>query len=256
MSIALEYKDFLMELADECDQRALYYFNSQQFDVQQKKDASPVTQADLEIETFIRDSVRSRYPEWGLLGEEFGASEQTQRCRLIVDPIDGTRNFIRGLPWFATLMAIEIDSVLTVGLVSAPATQDRWWAVLNQGAFHNGKPIQVSTLSDFSDSQFFYGSLYGPEAEQTPKTLQHVLALSHRQRGIGDYLMHMLVAGGAGEAAFDFGLKPWDKAPLKVIVEEAGGKATGLDGTFRLEDPSLICSNGLKHDVLLELLNK
>ena len=183
------------------------------------------------------------------------AEPRQGRLRIIIDPIDGTRNFIRGIPLFATLLAIECDGEIIAGLVSNPIQREQWGAELGAGATYNGSPIHVSSVADLAASQVFHGSLYGSEAEGLPREkVLGVLSQTHRQRGMGDFYGHMLVASGAGEFSLDFGLKPWDLAPLKIIVEEAGGKVTNRDGGFSLTNGSLVCSNGVLHrDVLTAL---
>jgi histidinol-phosphatase len=250
----MSYLNQLHHLADQADSIARRYFTGH-VAVHVKSDASPVSEADLEIEKMIRREMQSFSDDFAIWGEEFGKASETKPLTLIVDPIDATRNFIRGLPWFATLMAIQSEGTLIAGLISSPITQDRWWAELGQGAFHNSTQMQVSSHKTFSGAQAFYGSLFGSEAQDVPRErVLSLLAQTSRQRGVGDYLAHTLVAMGCGEFSVDFGLKPWDMAPLKVIVEEAGGKVTHDDGSFDLEKTSLICSNGHLHHQVLEFL--
>ena len=137
----------------------------------------------------------------------------------------------------------------------APKTQDRWWAQKGAGSFHNGQKMQVSAISELEKAQIFHGSLYGPEAKTTPPTLLTLLSRSYRQRGVGDYLAHMFVAMGAGEAGIDFGLKAWDIAPIKVIVEEAGGTCSDARGQNSIYSPSLVTSNTKLHHQVLEILD-
>jgi histidinol-phosphatase len=215
----------------------------------------------LEIEQFIRKFACSTLPGIGVLGEEFGEDEGTTGTRLIIDPIDGTRNFVRGLPFFGTLLGVEVNGEITMGMVSAPYFGERWWGGCGEtkGAWYRNtfseRALSVSNIEDLADSQIFHGSLYGCEAAQTPMTLQSLLSKTNRQRGVGDYYLHMLVASGAGEIGVDFGLKPWDKAPLKAIVEGAGGSVTNMDGSFTLEHHSIVSSNGRVHAAILDILN-
>ena len=245
----------LHAMADEADAIALSYFQNTTLRVEDKPDHSPVSEADLAIETRIRELSIRALPGYTIWGEEFGLENPTASHKLIIDPIDATRNFIRGLPFFATLLAIEEEGCIVAGLVSAPATQDRWCAAVHQGAYHNNQRIHVSTTSDLSQSQAFYGSLYGSEAETLPlNTVLNLLSKTSRQRGIGDYYGHMLTAMGCGEFTLDFGLKPWDIAPIKIIVEEAGGKVTNLNGEFSLKNGDIVTSNGTLHSTLLDFL--
>ncbi len=247
----------LHKMADHADEIALSFFQKTTLKVTDKSDHSPVSEADLAIEMRIRDIAAVQLPNHAVWGEEFGLKDPNARQKLLIDPIDATRNFIRGIPFFATLLAIEEDGQIIAGLISAPATQDRWCAVLGEGAYHNNQRIHVSTLSEISHSQAFHGSLYGPEADTVPvKSVLALLSQTQRQRGIGDYYGHMLTAMGCGEFTLDFGLKPWDMAPLKIIVEEAGGKVTNLNSEFSLKNGDVVTSNGALHSMLLFELEK
>jgi histidinol-phosphatase len=185
----------------------------------------------------------------------YSAEPSKGRLRVIIDPIDGTRNFVRGIPFIATLLAIELDGKIIAGLVSNPIQREQWGAELGAGATYNGSPIRVSSVVDLASSQAFHGSLYGSEAEGLPRDkVLEILSQTHRQRAMGDFYGHMLVASGAGEFSLDFGLKPWDIAPLKIIVEEAGGRVSNFDGRFSLDGGSLVCSNGVLHRAVLTAL--
>ncbi|NBV41750.1 histidinol phosphate phosphatase [bacterium] len=244
----------LHDICDEADRIARHYFRNAHLQVDQKSDASPVSEADLAIEKMIRNYMAEQFPQIGIWGEEFGDQSQSSRVRLIVDPIDGTRNFVRGIPVFATLLGVEVNGEIELGMVSAPVFSERWWGRVSRegrAAFYreNGveRAIRVSDGLNLAESQVFHGSLFGNEATATPPGLLNLLAASARQRGFGDYYIHMLVAMGAGEASVDFGLKAWDKAALKAIVEGAGGTVTDADGAFHLDTSSLVCTNGKVH---------
>ncbi len=253
--MSAEFIAFLTELATLSDPIAMHYFNSTTLEIREKQDKTLVTQADLEIETAIRTCVKTQRPYWSILGEEFGDTCHFEsKIRLIIDPIDSTQNFLSRIPIFATLLAIEENGEIVAGLVSAPATQERWWAQKGKGSFYNGIGQRVSQVSDLSQAQAFHGSLYGSEATQTPPELLTLLSQTRRQRGMGDYLAHTLVAMGCGDFAVDFGLKPWDIAPLKIIVEEAGGKVTNADGNFSLYTHSIVSSNRVLHPHIIHRL--
>lgn len=255
--------DGLHDIATEADRIAMHYFSRRTLKIESKIDHSPVTQADLEIETMVRDTVRKRWPDIGVFGEEFGDESIKSEVRLIVDPIDGTRNFIRGVPFFATLLAVENKGEIQSGLVSAPYSGERWWGNCGLGtqfAMYRSRwdthSLHVSTIDQLDASQAFHGSLFGCEAALTPDAVLALLSRTSRQRGVGDYYLHMLVASGAGEFGIDFGLKPWDKASLKAIVEGAGGRVTDRDGGFSLNSDSIVSSNGRFHDEILGILNQ
>ncbi|NQY73347.1 MAG: histidinol-phosphatase [Candidatus Margulisbacteria bacterium] len=245
---------FLTELAKIGDNIALPLFKSSSLKVNHKHDLTPVTQADIDIEKKIREVAGEQFPELGVVGEEFGDTMKDADIKLIVDPIDGTRNFIRGLPFFASLLAIEEKGEVIAGMVSAPATGERWWAAKGKGSMYNGQPISVSTISTLKDAQAFHGSLYGCEASKKPEGVLNLLKQTARQRGMGDYYAHMLVAMGCGECAIDFNLKVWDMAPLKIIVEEAGGKLTDVTGKNSIYNGNVVSSNLVIHDAVLQAL--
>ena len=238
---------FLQELADAADALALGHFRSRDLRVDTKPDRSLVTAADLAIEEAVRRLTRTRYPGLGIFGEEQGESGD-RGDRIIVDPIDATANFARGIPIFATLLALELEGEVVAGLVSAPALATRWWAARGAGAHRNGKPIRVSGVRELSLAQAFHGSHGGSEAAVLPDAWPELLRSTHRQRGFGDFYQHVLVAEGAGELAFDPVLKPWDAAPLIVLAEEAGGAASALDGTRSIYAGSLLTTNGHLHE--------
>jgi histidinol-phosphatase len=239
---------FLRELADRADSISTRYFRAEELRVDRKADASPVTQADLEVEEAIRDLVRARHPELGVLGEEHGDDRGGGETRLVVDPIDATANFARGIPVFATLLAIEHAGEVVAGMVSAPELHTRWHAARGHGAWCGDRRMRVSTIDALAEAQIFHGSLAGAEA--VPGVTDRIPALltgSRRQRGFGDFWQHLLVADGCGEIAIDPVVMPWDVAPLLVILEEAGGKATTLSGRRDIGGGSLVTSNGLLH---------
>lgn len=246
-----DWLPFLRDLADEADAIAMRYFRAGDLHVDAKPDRSLVTQADLEVETAVRDTTASRYPELGVFGEEHGQRNPHAAQRLIVDPIDATANFARGIPIFATLLAIESDGEIVAGMVSAPALHQRWHAARGHGAYSGERPIKVSGVGDLADSQIFHSSLAGAEAVPNTVKIPALLDKSWRQRGVGDFYQHMLVAEGCGEIALDPIVMPWDIAPLQIIVEEAGGKATTVGGDRNIRGGSLISSNGLLHEVAL-----
>jgi histidinol-phosphatase len=248
-----DWLPFLSDLADRADQVALRWFRAAGLRVAEKPDLSPVTEADQAIEAMARTLVRERHPELGVLGEEQGAAAGTAATRLIIDPIDGTRNFVRGIPVFATLLAIESDGEVVAGVASAPALGARWHAARGSGAFRDGRRIMVSRIGSLERAMLFHGNL-GPGEAGPPPGIEGLIARVERTRGFGDFYQHMLVAEGAGEIAVDPVMHPWDIAALQVIVEEAGGRATSLSGERSTYATSLVTSNGLLQDAILEIL--
>ena len=249
-----DWLPFLTELADRADALAARWFRTAGLRVEDKADGSPVTEADQAIEAMARALVRQRHPALGVLGEEQGPAGAGE-SRLIIDPIDGTRNFVRGIPVFATLLAIEVAGEVVAGAVSAPALGARWHAVRGAGAFRDGRRLHVSSVASLSDALLFHGNL-GAQEGGPPAGFMRFVSRVGRTRGFGDFYQHMLVADGAGEIAIDPVMHPWDIAALQVIVEEAGGRATSLTGERSINATSLLTSNGALHDAALGALGQ
>ncbi|MBI2115512.1 MAG: histidinol-phosphatase [candidate division NC10 bacterium] len=249
-----EWLPVLTRIAEAADQIALRYFRATRLEVSQKSDASPVTIADRAIEEAASDLVGRVHLGLGIYGEEYGESGPRVGPRLIIDPIDGTWNFVRGIPIFASLLAIEDGGEVLAGLVSAPALGLRWHAARGLGAFCGSRRLEVSDIGCVAQAHVFHGDLSGSAGTSPPPGIRALFARCHRTRGFGDFYQHILVAEGAGEFAIDPRVKPWDIAPLQIILEEAGGRATALDGTRTIYGGSLVTSNGLVHDEARRLL--
>ncbi|HVH69210.1 MAG TPA: inositol monophosphatase family protein [Gemmatimonadales bacterium] len=249
---AADWLAFLTELADRADALALRWFRAAELSVAEKPDKSPVTEADQAIEAMARALVRERHPELGVLGEEQGESGAAGP-RLIIDPIDGTRNFVRGIPVFGTLLAVEVGGEVVAGVASAPAMHVRWRAARGVGAFRDARRLRVSRVRSLADALVLHGNL-GFEEGGPPPGIQALLARAGHSRGFGDFYQHVLVAEGAGDVAIDPVVHPWDIAALQVIVEEAGGMATSLRGERSIYATSLVTSNGALHEAALRAL--
>jgi histidinol-phosphatase len=220
-----------------------------------KADGTPVTAADREIEQALRGEVERRFPGDAVLGEEQGASGVAAR-RWIVDPIDGTKNYRRGIPIFATLLALEHNGDLVLGVASAPALGARWWAVKGSGAFRNGEPIRVSTLKELSEAEVASGSLSSIKRAGKLEGFLRLTERAARQRGFGDFWGHMLVAQGSVDVMVEPEVSVWDLAAPKAILEEAGGRMTSLDGEDRIDAGHCLSTNGVLHDEVLGVLRK
>lgn len=251
---ATDWLAFLDEVADRADEIAMELFRSLDLRVETKSDLSPVSEADRRIEALARAIASDRHPGLGVFGEEEGDESGSSDSRLIIDPIDATFNYVRGIPIFATLLAIESDGELQAGVVSAPGLGARWRAALGDGAFLWTERIRVSSVARVSDAQVFHGDVVGIRETHPPPELDALVGRVARGRGFGDFLQHVLVAQGSGEAAIDPALSPWDAAPLLLILEEAGGRATAMNGERTIYGGSLVTSNGMLHDELLGLL--
>jgi histidinol-phosphatase len=228
-------------------------FRAGDLKVETKPDLTPVSEADHAAEELIRDRLATARPGDAVFGEEFGTSGESRR-RWIVDPIDGTKNYVRGVPVWATLLALEEDGEMRVGVVSAPALGHTWWAARGEGAFVDGRPITVSSVGALADAQLCYSDFLwweryglGPEFEELARAVW-------RTRGFGDFWSHVLVAEGAADIAAEPVVALWDLAPLLVIVEEAGGRFTDLQGNRTADGGNALATNGRLHDAVLQAL--
>lgn len=219
-----------------------------------KSDNSPVTIADRSAEQFLRDTLLAAYPDDGFLGEEFGAHAGTSGYRWIVDPIDGTRNFVRGIPHWATLVGLEYRDEVIAGVAVEPVLNMTYRALRGDGAYRNDRRIRVSPVDRLEESVMFYSSLtWFTKAGKQDEFLK-LAKRTQRQRGFGDYYGHVLVAQGSGEFMVEHGLHAWDVAAIKPIVEEAGGRFSTWSGTANIHAPDCVTSNGVLHDRVLAIL--
>jgi histidinol-phosphatase len=262
MSYAQKYAALLEQIANHADIISMQYFRSTEMRVERKYDGSAVTQGDKAVEEMARVKVKASGLELDVLGEEMGGDSakgpaKNGRARMIIDPIDGTEEFSRGIPTFGTLMGIEEDGEIVAGMASAPALSrgTRWWAYRGEGAFRDGKRIRVSPVQTLKDAMVFTTGT-GPSKDPVARAAIRRLADTARSsRSMGGFWQHMLVAEGSVEAAIDWTSKPWDLAPLGIIVEEAGGNSTTIGGERSIYKGQLISTNGLLHEEVLGILN-
>src|SRR5438128_10613573 len=224
--------------------------------VDRKPDRTYVTQADTAIELELRERIEKRYAAHGVLAEEYGDRSSNQQTRWIIDPIDATHSYLRGVPAFATLIALERAGELEVGVMSAPAMRERWHAVRGGGAWSGKRRLHVSRVSQLEDAQIFYASRSAFKAVGTERAFDRVVDGVWRDRGFGDFWGYALVAEGAGEAMIEPELYSWDLAAPLILVEEAGGRVTDLEGRRTYTGGSAVASNGLLHDAILKRLNQ
>jgi histidinol-phosphatase len=241
-----------LELADLADSITLPRFRAADLLVETKPDLTPVSEADRAVERAIRERLARARPGEPVFGEEEGG-DTAGDVRWILDPIDATRNYVRGIPVYATLIALERAGEIVTGVVSAPALARRWWAARGEGAFVDGRPLSVSRVARLADAvltytsaaDFFRGGLGAP--------FQQLVQSVWAPRGYGDFWQYMLLAEGAVDVAIEIAAERWDLAAPQVIVEEAGGRFTALDGT-RGPGDNCVASNGLLHDETLAIL--
>jgi histidinol-phosphatase len=245
-------------LADLADAISLDRYQSQDLVVITKPDNTPVTDADRAVETAIREALGMHRAGDGLVGEEFGSDKGSSGRYWVIDPIDGTKNFMRGVPTWATLIAlVQVDASgneeVVVGIASAPALARRWAAAKGHGATVNEKKISVSKVSLLSDASISYSDFVGWGDRLEP--FQKMLAGAWRTRGIGDFWSHMLVAEGAVDVAIEPSLALWDMAALDIIVREAGGTFTNTAGQNGPFGGSGVSTNGVLHNAVINGLN-
>ena len=230
-------------------------FGAADLHVETKPDLTPVSDADRDVEQVIRDRLAELRPDDVVLGEEFGGPAAATR-RWIIDPIDGTKSYIRGMPTWATLIALTIEDRGVLGVVAAPALGRRWWAARGAGAFADGRPIHVSAVSELADSVLAWSGIEDWDELGRFPVLLELGRRCWRTRGIGDAWQYMLVAEGVAEIAVDPVVSLWDLAAPQVIVEEAGGRFTDFAGVATADGGAGLATNGLVHDAALAILGR
>jgi histidinol-phosphatase len=253
------YGSLLTAIAEEADAIAMRYFRADELRIDRKGDGTAVTQADRAVEEMARATVAASGLPLDVLGEEMGggdsnAASTSGRARMIIDPIDGTEEFSRGIPTFGTLMGIEHNGEIVAGMASASALGARWWAYRGEGAYRNGKRIHVSNVDTLAKAMIFTTGT-GPKKDPAMRAKLRLLADTAKSgRAIGGFWQHMLVAEGAIEVAVDLTSQAWDLAPLGIIVEEAGGRSTSVSGERTIYSGQLVSTNGKLHDKVLKIL--
>ncbi|MFL5755386.1 MAG: inositol monophosphatase family protein [Chloroflexota bacterium] len=257
--------DFALETADAASEIARRWFR-RDFEVMTKPDRTYVTAADREVERLVRERIADRFPTHGVHGEEYGVEEGSADVRWWIDPIDGTANFVRGIPLFGVLLAAERGDEIVVGVVAAPALGERWYAAQGLGAWAEGpallgedrpRRIHVSAIASIPESQILYAShsdIVG-SSEKAPG-FGALVRDAWRDRGFGDFWGYTLVAQGAAEAMIETDLNPWDLAAPAVVVEEAGGRFSDLSGARTIHSGSAVATNGLLHQEILARLQE
>lgn len=251
--------ELALSIADDADTITRARFGALDLKVDDKPDLTPVSDADLAVERAVRARLTAERPDDAVLGEEFGGDARFEGRQWVIDPIDGTKNFVRGVPVWATLIALLQDGVPVVGVVSAPALTRRWWACAGDGAFTSfdgggAAQISVSAVDRLGAASLSFSSLSGWRDRGIRDQFVDLTDEVWRVRGYGDFFSYCLLAEGALEIAAEPEVSLWDLAPLDLLVREAGGRFTSLDGTAGPHGGSAVASNGLLHDAVLERL--
>jgi histidinol-phosphatase len=249
-----------LRMADQADALTMDRFGAQDLNVDTKPDLTPVTDADRSVETALRETLSQQRPDDPVLGEEFGGTTAFAGRQWVIDPIDGTKNFVRGVPVWATLIALLRDGVPVVGVVSAPALQRRWWAGAGEGTFASfaglsPRRVSVSSVADLESASLSFSSLSGwAKLGQRDRFIALTDAV-WRVRAYGDFLSYCLLAEGAVDIAAEPEVSVWDLGALDIVVREAGGAFTSLDGTPGPHGGSAVATNGLLHEAVLARLD-
>jgi histidinol-phosphatase len=226
--------------------------------VQNKPDRSPVTEADRAVETHLRTFVGKRFKGAQFFGEEAGGDAEPNKhgLRFIVDPIDGTRTFLRGMPTWSILVGLEYAGALIGGVAYMPAAGDFYWAIQGHGAYANGRPVRLSRIAKLSDALVCLGGLSQFTDDGRGHLLEAIARESYTQRAPGDFAGYAALLAGQADAVIDPGVKPYDIAAAYAIVREAGGTLTALNGADTIEGPGAIASNGALHDELVAFISR
>jgi len=248
-----------LALADRADALTSARFGARDLHIDTKPDMTPVTDADRAVETDLREALARERSDDGVVGEEFGGTTTFSGRQWVIDPIDGTKNYVRGVPVWASLIALLEDGVPVAGAISAPALQRRWWAARGRGAFMAvtgaaPRRLQVSSVADLGSASLSFSSLSGWAQRGLRGRFIDLTDAVWRVRGFGDFLSYCLVAEGAVDIAAEPEVSVWDLAALDILVREAGGTLTGLDGTAGPHQGSAVATNGLLHRRVLDSL--
>lgn len=259
MTVSAADLQLALALADKADVITRSRFLALDLVVDDKPDLTPVSDADLAVEQMIRETLAVQRPDDSVLGEEFGGDAVLAGRQWVVDPIDGTKNFVRGVPVWATLVALLVDGVPAVGVISAPALNRRWWAAEGEGAWTSydggeARAISVSSVHELASSSLSFSSLSGWRERGILNRFVDLTEAVWRVRGYGDFFSYCLLAEGALDIASEPEVSLWDLAPLDILIREAGGRFTSLEETDGPHGGSAVATNGLLHDEVLSRL--
>jgi histidinol-phosphatase len=260
--MSAEDLEFTHKLADAADKISMARFGAIDLKIETKPDLTPVSDADKSVEQELRTLIGKYASSDSIIGEEFGHDGGSNR-EWILDPIDGTKNFVRGVPFWGTLIGLRVDGEMTTGMVSAPALGRRWFGATGLGAFlqtktnsfQSERKLQVSKVSKLEDAYLGYSSQDSWNVKSQEQEFEKLLKRVWRARGFGDFIIHMMVAEGSLDLSMEPSLAIWDMAALIPIIKEAGGKVTSLSGGDSLVEKSMVVTNGLLHDQTIKLFN-
>ena len=251
-----EFLKVALEAVKKAEEVIMKYYSGK-IKVKLKSDQTPLTLADTEAEKVIIETIKGRFPEHGFLGEESGNNKTRSEYHWLVDPIDGTKNYVRKIPVFGTQLALMKGNEVILGVSNAPALKELVYAERGSGSFLNGEPIHVSKVSDISKAMICYGGLKHFIKKGFSSNLLELINTASRDRSFGDFYMYHLVASGRADAVVEAAIAIWDVAALELIIEEAGGKMTDMRGNPVGKDIStVIATNRLLHDAVLKYFSK
>ncbi len=241
-----------LDAAKNAEDILLSYYNADTLDVTLKPDETPVTRADTEAEKAIRETIKQTFPDHGFLGEEYGIEKRDSPYVWIIDPIDATKNYIRKIPIFGTQIALMKEEELILGVSNAPLLDELLYAVVGKGTFLNSNQIKVSDVSQLSDAMICHGGLKWFVEKGTFPGVYNLINDVARSRGFGDFYSYHLVASGRVDAVIEAAISIWDIAAITVIVREAGGTVTDIQGqAISIDTASLVATNGVLHDTVM-----
>lgn len=251
-----KFLNVALDAAKNAEEVLLSYYATDTLEVDLKSDDTPVTYADKEAERIIRETIKESFATHGFLGEEYGIEKGDSPYVWIIDPIDATKNYIRRIPIFGTQIALMQEDELILGVSNAPLLNELLYAEVGQGAFLNGNQIRVSDVSQPSDAMICHGGLKWFVEKGTYTGIHSLIKVAARSRGFGDFYSYHLVASSRVDAVIEAAISIWDIAAITVIVREAGGKVTDIEGKdITTETESLIATNGVLHNTILDYFN-
>lgn len=245
MNDLVQFKKVAIEAVKKAEERITYYFHNLPT-VEKKVDMTPVTKADKEAEEIIINTIKKNFPGHGFLGEEFGSDNDSAEFVWIIDPIDGTKNFIHGLDFFGTVLGLMYQGKIIMGISNMPALGELLFASTEERTTLNGKEVKVSNISTINDAFVTMGSLKNNEAYL--KAVTTIGEKSLNMRGYGDIHGYHLVATGKADVMFEAGAKPWDISAFQIIIKQAGGKYSDFSGDEFALGPTSLATNGLLHE--------